>query len=99
MPTEPIRKCVVFDHLRLVKNDRHEVRKLRHYLGSMKVGEVAEATTEHEADNRCCTLEPWDVTWARLTAGVELELPHFVFNFDWTPGLSAYRANHAHEGN
>jgi hypothetical protein len=62
-----------FDHLKLVRRDLREVTRYRRYLSGMSgAGRLVEFMVEHEADDRCCRREPWNVTQEALLAAFQI---------------------------
>ncbi|HYT92224.1 MAG TPA: hypothetical protein VEL76_26145 [Gemmataceae bacterium] len=51
-----------FDHLRLVKRDPAEVQRFATHLRNAQIGEMKELAIEHEHDDSCCDIEPWNAT-------------------------------------
>jgi hypothetical protein len=61
---------ITFDHLKLVRRNLTELHRYRRFVLGMTRGEVTEIAIEHEADNRCCKLEPWAVTNAYILSAI-----------------------------
>jgi hypothetical protein len=61
---------IQFDHLRLVRRQPTEVARFRRYLLSAAPRELSELAIVHENDGRCCRLEKWDETAARIIDAV-----------------------------
>jgi hypothetical protein len=62
---------LTLDHLKLVRRDVREVKKLRTLLLSMAPGTVWNAIVLHEANGSCCKKEPWRITASRLIAAIK----------------------------
>jgi hypothetical protein len=61
---------ITFDHWKLVRRNLTELARYRRFVLGATQGELAESAIAHEADYRCCRLEPWDVTQARILAAI-----------------------------
>jgi hypothetical protein len=53
------------DHLAYV-SDRHYRRRVHASLRRTSAGRIAAVNVQHEGDNICCLLEPWQATARRL---------------------------------
>jgi hypothetical protein len=62
---------VRFDHWKLARRDRREVRRFRGYLQGMgAIAGACELGILHDDDLRCCRRERWDRTLAAVLAGL-----------------------------
>jgi hypothetical protein len=61
---------IVFDHLKLVRRNLTELARYRRFVLGATRGELTEIAIAHEHDNRCCRLEPWPITQARILAAI-----------------------------
>lgn len=75
-------KVLRFDHLKLTRRDRREVRRFRAWLASAETGNAIETMTLHEADGSCCRAEPWNDTAAALGKAAGLTRRIVMINLD-----------------
>jgi hypothetical protein len=68
----------VFDHLRLVNRQPHEMKRYRRFLLGLQPGDVAQPVIEHEANGSCCRKEPWPATVAAIHTTLELRTLHLM---------------------
>jgi hypothetical protein len=57
---------MIFDHLKLVRRNDHELRRFRAYVSNLQGGHAEAMAVEHEHDDSCCREEPWPETLRRI---------------------------------